>query len=250
VGALVERGGLLARVVPPLMDRVSDVCAPHDGVVLEATTRRGARTRAALFVVGRLSRIAIARRRSADGAAIGAAQPAAPSAVVGARDAHLLRVGWVERVSLPSLGVDRLRAKIDTGARTSALHVTRMTTVGMTDGPHRRPIVELTLPAGSRRGAPPATVRVLVRDHVQVKDTSGRTERRPVIETTLRLGSIERRIRITLTNRGDMLFPLLIGRTALSPGVVVDPTRRLLLRHDGRTAARARPSAKQITPES
>jgi predicted deacylase len=249
-GALVERGGLLARVVPPLMDRASDICAPHDGVVLEATTRRGARTRAALFVVGRLSRIAIARRRGADRAAIGTAHPAAPSAVVGVRDAHLLRVGWVERVSLPSLGVDRLRAKIDTGARTSALHVTRMTTVGMTDGPHRRPIVELTLPAGSRRGAPPATVRVLVRDHVQVKDTSGRTERRPVIETTLRLGSIERRIRITLTNRGDMLFPLLIGRTALSPGVVVDPTRRLLLRHEGRTADGARPSAKQITPES
>ena len=62
-----------------------------------------------------------------------------------------------------------------------------------------------------------------------VRDTSGRTERRPVIETALKLGPIERRIAVTLTNRGDMLFPALIGRTALGPGVVVDPSRRYLL---------------------
>jgi hypothetical protein len=62
-----------------------------------------------------------------------------------------------------------------------------------------------------------------------VRDTSGRIERRPVIETPVKLGSIERRIAVTLTNRGDMLFPALIGRTALGPGVVVDPSRRYLL---------------------
>ena len=46
----------------------------------------------------------------------------------------------------------------------------------------------------------------------------------------LKLGSIKRRIAVTLTNRGDMLFPMLIGRTALGPGIVVDPSRRYLLR--------------------
>ena len=138
-------------------------------------------------------------------------------------------MGWVERISLPALGVERLRAKIDTGARTSALHVTRMKTVGTAEGPHRRPILEVTLPGGSGRATGRVAVRVIVRDYVQVKDTSGRTERRPVIETTLRLGTLERKIRISLTNRGDMLFPMLIGRTALGPGVVVDPSRRHLL---------------------
>ncbi|MBC8133226.1 MAG: ATP-dependent zinc protease [Deltaproteobacteria bacterium] len=238
-GAFVERGTLIGRIIPPLLGRAVELVAPHDGMVLQATIRAGVRMRAPLFVIGRVSRTTVARGQKKtkrllpnDARSVNAtAVPVGRAEVVGsaAGDRHPLHVGWVERVSLPSLGVERLRAKIDTGARTSALHVTRMTSVGTTDGPHRRPILELTLPAGSRRGAPPATVRVQVREYVQVKDTSGRTERRPVIETTLRLGKLERRIRVTLTNRGDMLFPLLIGRTALGPGVVVDPARRLLI---------------------
>jgi hypothetical protein len=54
-------------------------------------------------------------------------------------------------------------------------------------------------------------------------------ERRPVIETALQIGPFKKRILVTLTNRGDMLFPMLIGRTALGPGIVVDPSRRYLL---------------------
>jgi hypothetical protein len=72
-------------------------------------------------------------------------------------------------------------------------------------------------------------VRAVVRGYVVVRDTSGRMERRPVIETALRLGPLKRRIAVTLTNRGDMRFPMLIGRTALGAAVVVDPARRYLL---------------------
>ena len=68
-----------------------------------------------------------------------------------------------------------------------------------------------------------------MRSHVVVRDTSGRMEKRPVIETALQMGPWKRRILVTLTNRGDMLFPMLIGRTALGPGIVVDPSRRYLL---------------------
>jgi hypothetical protein len=68
-----------------------------------------------------------------------------------------------------------------------------------------------------------------VRDFVQIKDSSGRTERRPVIETTLRLGDLKRKVRVTLTDRGDMTYPMLIGRTALGAGIVIDPSRRHLL---------------------
>ena len=132
-------------------------------------------------------------------------------------------------MGLPGLGIERLKAKIDTGARTSALHVARMRTVDTAGGPHRRPILEITVPGGGR-GQRPHVVRAAVREFTSVRDTSGRTERRPVIETSLKLGSIERRIAVTLTNRGDMLFPMLIGRTALGPEIVVDPARRYLLR--------------------
>jgi ribosomal protein S6--L-glutamate ligase len=145
-------------------------------------------------------------------------------------------------VSLPSLGVTALLAKIDTGARTSALHVARMKVVGSSGLP-RRPILEITIP-GKVKVARPASkaarsasvVRVQVRDWALVKDTSGRTERRPVIETTLHIGPLERRIRLTLTDRGDMLYPMLVGRTALGNGVVVDPSQRRVLREAGAPA--------------
>lgn len=137
-------------------------------------------------------------------------------------------VGWREWAALPELHIGAIKAKIDTGARTSALHVTRMRTIDTAGGPNRRPILEITVPGG-RRGERPHVVRATVREFVMVRDTSGRTERRPVIETALKLGPFERRITVTLTDRGDMLFPMLVGRTALGPGVVVDPSRRYLL---------------------
>jgi hypothetical protein len=71
---------------------------------------------------------------------------------------------------------------------------------------------------------------VPVREHTLVRDSGGHAERRPVIETVLRLGTSERRVRVTLTSRGDMLFPMLVGRTALGPDVQVNPGRRFLLR--------------------
>ena len=55
------------------------------------------------------------------------------------------------------------------------------------------------------------------------------SNRRPVIETALKLGTLHRRITVTLTNRGDMLYPMLVGRTALGAAVAVDPSRRYLL---------------------
>jgi hypothetical protein len=84
------------------------------------------------------------------------------------------------------------------------------------------------VPSGPR-GSKSLKVRAAVREYVVVRDTSGRTERRPVIETTLQLGRLKKRIAVTLTNRGDMLFPMLIGRSALGPGIIVDPSRRYLV---------------------
>lgn len=139
-----------------------------------------------------------------------------------------LAAGWVEWVSLPELGLRRVRAKLDTGARTSALHVVRHTRVGGTDA---RPVLALELPPGPRKSKSKKKrhVEARVRDWLDVRDTSGRTERRPVIETSLVLGPLVRRIRVTLTNRGDMRFPFLLGRTALGPHVVVNAHERNLI---------------------
>jgi predicted deacylase len=218
-GDTVQARAPLGRVVPTLPGPPAIVAARANALIVEAAAPGPVRAGATLFVLLPLPRTAAARRLE---------QPPTETAGAGVRSDGKIRVGWVEYVALPSLDIEHLKAKIDTGARTSALHVARMRTVDTTGGPHRRPILEITVPSGGR-GRLPHRVRAAVHGFAVVRDTSGRTERRPVIETTLRLGTLKRRIAVTLTNRGDMLFPVLIGRTALGPGIVVDPSRRYLL---------------------
>jgi hypothetical protein len=219
-GAFVRAGAVLARLAPPLAERGVALTAPADAVVLEGPGGGAARKGAVLYVLAPTP-LPSGRRRAISSAT------GLPSSLPAAEEPKL-RVGWVEHVTLPDLDVRKLKAKIDTGARTSALHVSRMRVVDTAGGPHRRPILEITVPGGGR-GRKPHRLRAAVREHVVVRDTSGRMERRPVIETALQLGPFKRRIAVTLTNRGDMLFPMLIGRTALGAGIVVDPARRYLL---------------------
>jgi hypothetical protein len=220
-GTVVRSGATLARLAPTLPGRATPVTAPVDALVLEAPGRAAARRGTPLFLLAPLPRGAPRRKRRATGAG---GEPVHAFAAQPAK----LRAGWVEHVTLPDLAIPRLKAKIDTGARTSALHVTRMRVVDTAGGPLRRPILEINVPGGGR-GRKPHRVRAAVRGYVVVRDTSGRMERRPVIETALRLGPFKKRIAVTLTNRGDMLFPMLIGRTALGATIVVDPARRYLL---------------------
>jgi predicted deacylase len=217
-GSAVRARALLGRVEPVLPGPPVTLVAPIGGLVIEAAVAGFVRRGTTLF--------AIVRSPSPRGK-----RPAGEAAELRAEIDGKTRIGWVGHVALPRLEIKRLKAKIDTGARTSALHVMRMRTIDTAGGPNRRPILEITVPGG-RRGERPHVVRATVRGFAMVRDTSGRTERRPVIETTLKLGPFERRITVTLTDRGDMLFPMLVGRTALGPGVVVDPSRRYLL---GRT---------------
>jgi predicted deacylase len=215
VGAAVGQGDVLGRLAPSVPGAAQAVLAPRAGIVLEAPASAAVRRGAVLFTIGRLAR---EEKRG----------PRVVPQRLGPDPSSKLRAGWLERVSLPDLGIAGVPAKIDTGARTSALHVISSRVVGNAAGPSRRPILEITLaPGGSSRRR--QVVRAPVREFLQVRDTSGRLERRPVIETTLELGPLRRRIRITLTDRGDMRCPLLVGRTALGAAVVVDPSARNLL---------------------
>jgi hypothetical protein len=140
--------------------------------------------------------------------------------------ARVVDIGWCERVALPELGVPRLKAKIDTGARTSALHVVSMRPYGHT--PDGRPILDVEIPSGARGRT--RSVRVEIREFTQVRDSGGHAERRPVVETLLVIGGHSRRVRVSLTDRGDMLFPMLVGRTALPAEFRIHPNKRFLLR--------------------
>jgi hypothetical protein len=144
-----------------------------------------------------------------------------------------LVVGWKEYLALPELGIGRLKAKLDTGARTSSLHVESFTSLEtLPDGTE---LAEVTIGADRRRPERRVVARVTVVGRVRVTDSGGHREVRPVIETEMVLGPVRRRIRVTLTNRSGMLFRMILGRKALEGDFVVDTARKYLLRRSRST---------------
>lgn len=144
--------------------------------------------------------------------------------------------GWREWVALPGLGIPAVKAKLDTGARTSALHVADLKTFEQ-DGRQR---VRFVLHPLRRRPTLAYDCIADVIDRRLVSDSGGHRERRLVIRTALRLGSDEWPIELTLTNRENMLFRLLLGRSALGDRFVVDPRHSFLHGRDLRRSYRTR----------
>ena len=139
-----------------------------------------------------------------------------------------LRIGWKEYLDLPEMGIFRLKAKADTGARTSALHVDSLAVVEtLPDGTE---IAEVELGVDRRRPGLKVTARVALLGRLRVKDSGGHPELRPYIETELALGPVRKRIRLTLTDRSGMLFRMILARKALEGDFVVDTSRKYLLR--------------------
>lgn len=137
-------------------------------------------------------------------------------------------VGWKEYLDLPELGIARLKAKVDTGARTSALHVCEVRVLAeRADGSGE---IELTVPLSRRHPERLVTARARMLRRVRVTDSGGTSELRPVIETEMVLGPVRKRILLTLTDRAGMLFRMLIGRKALEGDFLVDVSRRYALR--------------------
>lgn len=132
-------------------------------------------------------------------------------------------LGWREWVDLPALGVPAIRAKVDSGARSSALHVDaqwRFVDSGA-------PWVGFRLTPGGIDGTSIECLAPLT-DEREVTDSGGHTSRRAFVRTSLRLGGIDRQIDINLTDRRGMLFPMLLGRTAMADAFMVDPSLSFL----------------------
>ncbi len=142
-------------------------------------------------------------------------------------------LGWSEYVALPEWGISGLRAKTDTGARTSALHVdaieevnrgrdVRFEVVLHRRKQHRR--VRVVAPI-SRRG--------------RVRSSNGHYTTRIFVTTVLRIGPIEREVEISLVDREKMIYRMLLGRSALH-GVLIDVGHKDLL------GVRPNPRKKQV----
>jgi hypothetical protein len=126
-------------------------------------------------------------------------------------------IGWKEDVSLPLLGHGVLVAKIDTGAKISALHADDIAV----SGGH----VHFTLELGgkTRKCSAPLVASKLI------KSSNGSSELRPVIETEIQVGTHVFESLVTLTNRTDMGVPMLIGRLSLKGLFLVHPGRSFIL---------------------
>jgi len=129
-------------------------------------------------------------------------------------------VGWREWVALPELGIGSLKAKLDTGATTSALHAVRIRRVSA-DG-HERVTFDVHPYQHDTHTTVPCTATVV--DERRFKSSNGQREHRVVIRGSLAIGGRCFPIEISLTNRDTMGLRMLIGRSAMRGRLVVDPT--------------------------
>lgn len=132
----------------------------------------------------------------------------------------LLVIGWMEHLDLPDLDVWQLKAKIDTGARTSALHAKHIEVFDR-DG-----VEWVRFQTQISDETPPHWAECPTYDRRAIKNTSGIPSRRIVIRTTLKLTDRSWPISVSLADRSNMTFPMIIGRTALKKHNIAVHTRR------------------------
>ena len=128
-------------------------------------------------------------------------------------------LGWQEWLALPELGLPAILAKVDTGAKTSALHAAAIETFGSAENPQVRFLLQ---PDPNDPGLE-ITCSAKVIDQRHVTSSNGEVELRYVIETPVRFGDRVWPIQMTLTNRETMAYRMLFGRTAIPDDMIVDP---------------------------
>ena len=134
-------------------------------------------------------------------------------------------MGWREWASLPGLGVDRVKVKVDTGARTSALHATQVTLKEI-NGEQWVSFKVLPMQGNSEVVL---TCEHPVFEHRTIRDSGGHEEERVIIKTPVSVGTDQWDIELSLTDRETMGFRMLLGRNAIRTRYFVDPTSSFIL---------------------
>jgi hypothetical protein len=129
-------------------------------------------------------------------------------------------IGRLESVSLPELGITSMQVKVDTGAKTSSLHVDNIEKVKIKGKPH----VKFDLHPDIHNVNKIVSCTAALNDIRNIKSSNGSAETRYVIKTPLTLGDDTWKVEITLTDRSDMSYLMLFGREAIGTRFLVDPS--------------------------
>ncbi|BDY15738.1 MULTISPECIES: 30S ribosomal protein S6--L-glutamate ligase [Sulfitobacter] len=135
-----------------------------------------------------------------------------------------LTFGWEEWVALPELGLPAIKAKIDTGARTSALHAHDIEVFG----PASKPKVRFNVHPVAGNEDITITCSAPIIDRREVTSSNGEAELRYVISTKMDVAGQSWPIDVTLTNRAGMTSRMLLGRQALTDHITISPTEKRL----------------------
>lgn len=133
-------------------------------------------------------------------------------------------IGRLESITLPELGIDNLEVRVDTGAKTSSLHVDNIIK-SIAKGVHQ---VTFDIHPDAHNVERIVTCTAPISDMRKVKSSNGTSEQRYVIQTPILLGSESWSIEITLTDRSDMNYLMLFGREAIGSRFLVDPSKVFL----------------------
>jgi hypothetical protein len=153
-------------------------------------------------------------------------EPSASPHVAASANRPPFAIGWKEHLQFTEWNLRRICVKIDTGARTSALDVVRYELMETAGG---QLMATLYLALDRRHPGRFTRVHTPVLRTVLVRNSGGMREERPLVETAVRIGPIQKRIRITITNRSSMRYRMILGREALANDFIVDVSRKYLL---------------------
>ncbi|RVU86610.1 ATP-dependent zinc protease [Leucothrix sargassi] len=133
-------------------------------------------------------------------------------------------IGRLESIELPEFNITDLDVRVDTGAKTSSLHVDNLVKSTI----NGQPYVTFDLHPDSYNVEKIVKCEAPISDIRNVKSSNGKAEQRYVIQTLAKLGTLEWLIEITLTDRSDMSYLMLLGREALGSQFLVDPSKSFL----------------------
>lgn len=137
-------------------------------------------------------------------------------------------IGHAENIDLPKLAINQLTVRVDTGAQTSSLHVDNIQRVSIGN----KPAVSFDIHPEIHDVQKTVRCTALLHDIRKVKSSNGASEQRYVIKTPATLGALTWDIEITLTDRSDMTYLMLLGRQALSDHFYVDAANAFVASHN------------------